>query len=185
MATLHFMIVSRLDFVLFEAELGTLAKASAFLNCVNLLTRRASPEGRPRVVSVCSARGAGRSGGAAVGQREYVPEGAPRSAVPRAADAPRQVVDKYNDLQISCFCTATQTRFLLLHDARLGEEPVRAFFNDVYDLYLKACHAARRLARLLTQAQASMNPFHSPQTRIESARFDVLVRASARRQLFA
>ncbi len=55
-------------------------------------------------------------------------------ALPRRA----QVVDKFNDLLVSCYSTAGHARLLLLHDSRLGEEAVRAFFQDAHELYLKA-----------------------------------------------
>ena len=49
----------------------------------------------------------------------------------------RQVVDKFNDLLVSCYSTAGHTRLLLLHDSRLGEESLRAFFAEVHELYVK------------------------------------------------
>lgn len=48
-----------------------------------------------------------------------------------------QVVDKFNDLLVSCYTTAGNARLLLLHDSRSGEEAVRAFFQEVHELYLK------------------------------------------------
>jgi hypothetical protein len=57
-----------------------------------------------------------------------------------------QVVDKFNDLLVSCYNTAGHARLLLLHDSRLSEESIRAFFQEVHELYVKA-RAARRSLR--------------------------------------
>jgi len=48
-----------------------------------------------------------------------------------------QVVDKFNDLLVSCYNTAGHTRLLLLHDSRLSEDSLRAFFTEVHELYVK------------------------------------------------
>ena len=62
-----------------------------------------------------------------------------RSALLRGADGHRslQVVDKFNDLLVSCYSTAGNTRLLMLHDSRLTEESLRAFFTEVHELYVK------------------------------------------------
>ena len=49
-----------------------------------------------------------------------------------------QVVDKFNDLLVSCYSTAGQTRLMLLHDSRASEEAIRSFFQEVHELYVKA-----------------------------------------------
>ena len=62
-----------------------------------------------------------------------------------------QVVDKFNDLLVSCYTTAGNARLLLLHDSRVGEEAVRAFFQEVHELYLKVSSPrALQAARLHT-----------------------------------
>lgn len=48
------------------------------------------------------------------------------------------MVDKFNDLFVSCYTTAGRARLLLLHDSRLSEEAVRLFFQEVHELYIKA-----------------------------------------------
>ena len=48
-----------------------------------------------------------------------------------------QVVDKFNDLLVSCYNTAGHTRLLLLHDSRLSEDSLRTFFTEVHELYVK------------------------------------------------
>ena len=57
-----------------------------------------------------------------------------------------QVVDKFNDLLVSCYNTAGHTRLLLLHDSRLSEDSLRAFFTEVHELYVKV-RGSRGLSR--------------------------------------
>jgi hypothetical protein len=47
-----------------------------------------------------------------------------------------KVVDKFNDQFVSGFVTATSVKFLLLHDSR-NDDTIKAFFNEVHELYLK------------------------------------------------
>jgi len=77
------------------------------------------------------------------------------------------VVDKFNDLVVSCHSSAGNARLLLLHDSRPTEEGIRAFFTEVHELYVKA----------------ALNPFFSPTTPITSPRFDALVRAAVKKHL--
>jgi hypothetical protein len=67
----------------------------------------------------------------------------------RRADGHRalQVVDKFNDLLVSCYSTAGHTRLLLLHDSRLAEESLRAFFAEVHELYVKVRSSPGAAAR--------------------------------------
>jgi hypothetical protein len=46
-------------------------------------------------------------------------------------------VDKFNDVHISAFVTAGHTKFLLLHDPHKDEMLIKAFFYEVYELYIK------------------------------------------------
>ena len=46
-------------------------------------------------------------------------------------------VDRCNDMIVSCMLTATNTKFLLLHENHKSEEQIKAFFNEVYELYVK------------------------------------------------
>ena len=105
-----------------------------------------------------------------------------------------QVVDKFNDLLVSCYSTAGHTRLLLLHDSRQSEEGLRAFFTEVHELYVKARgtdargslrSAGPRLcaSRPDARRQVMLNAFHTPTTPITSPRFDVLVRAAAKKHL--
>lgn len=47
-----------------------------------------------------------------------------------------QAVDRFNNLIVTAFVTPGNTRFLLLHDGR-NDDACRAFFMDVYELYVK------------------------------------------------
>ena len=77
-----------------------------------------------------------------------------------------KVVDTFNNLQISSWITASQVKFMLLHD-RGHEDKIRLFFQAVHELYLKTL----------------LNPFYAPGAPITSRVFDARVRAAARRYL--
>jgi len=57
-------------------------------------------------------------------------------------------------------------KFVLLHEGK-NDEGIRAFFMDVWELYVKT----------------QMNPFHTAHSMIISAVFDGRVRAHARKHL--
>lgn len=75
-------------------------------------------------------------------------------------------VDKFNDLTVSVYVTAGQTKLMLLHDSR-NEDGIRNFFQEVYELYIKIL----------------LNPLYVPGSRIMSPYFDTRVRALARKYL--
>lgn len=94
-----------------------------------------------------------------------------------------KTVDKFNNNLVSCFLTAgssyprsttatvgtdsgTDIKFLLLHDSKL-EDPIRQFFTDVHEAYIKTL----------------MNPFYEVDMRITSIVFDAKVRAAAKKYL--
>jgi len=61
-----------------------------------------------------------------------------------------KVVDKFqSDLYVHCLVTPSNARFLLLHENR-SEDQIKAFFNEVYELYTKLV----------------LNPFFDPQKKI-------------------
>ena len=106
------------------------------------------------------------------------------------------MVDKFNDLSVSCYSTAGHTRLLMLHDSRLGEESLRAFFAEVHELYVKVRGSGRAIVRRrrgslpgvtdncrVFALQVMLNAFHTPTTPITSPRFDVLVRTAAKKHL--
>jgi len=77
-----------------------------------------------------------------------------------------RIVDRFNDQNVFAFVTAGNIRFLLLHEGR-NEEQVKAFFQEVYEAYVKLL----------------MNPFYSYDTPICSTSFDQRIQAIARRYL--
>ncbi|KAA1466156.1 Sedlin [Dentipellis sp. KUC8613] len=77
-----------------------------------------------------------------------------------------KAVDKFNEWTVSAFVTPGNMKFVLLHESK-NDEGIRAFFMDVWELYVK------------TMA----NPFHTAHTPIRSSVFDTRVRASARKHL--
>ena len=48
-----------------------------------------------------------------------------------------KVIDKVNQQQVSCFLTAANIKFLLLHTGNKNDDIIRNFFQDVYELYVK------------------------------------------------
>lgn len=48
-----------------------------------------------------------------------------------------RVVDRFGDQLISAFVTASNHRFLLLHDTK-HEDGVKSFFADLHELFIKA-----------------------------------------------
>ncbi|KAF8103384.1 hypothetical protein N665_0188s0321 [Sinapis alba] len=75
-------------------------------------------------------------------------------------------VDRFNDLVVSVYVTAGQTRLMLLHDSR-NEDGIKSFFQEVHELYIKIL----------------LNPLYLPGSRITSSNFDTKVRALARKYL--
>ena len=71
-----------------------------------------------------------------------------------------------NHQQVSCYLTAGNIKFMLLHGGK-NEDSVKNFFQEIYELYVKV----------------SMNPFYHYDTPITSSSFDARVRAVARRYL--
>ncbi len=53
-----------------------------------------------------------------------------------------QTVDRFNNLYVSGFATPAGTRFLLLHDGK-GDDSIRQFFQDCYELYLRVSMSIR------------------------------------------
>lgn len=73
------------------------------------------------------------------------------------------VVDRFNNYQVSAFTTAAHIKFLLLHDGR-GDEVIRNFFKDVYEIYIKVM----------------LNPFFISTAKITSSLFQQRVKALGR-----
>ncbi|KAJ2718407.1 TRAPP subunit [Coemansia sp. Benny D115] len=77
-----------------------------------------------------------------------------------------KTVDKYNDWNVAAYVTPSNIRMMLLHENK-GEEPIRGFFTDCHELYLKTL----------------LNPFYEPNTPIQSQVFDTKVNALAKKYL--
>ena len=84
----------------------------------------------------------------------------------QSKDTYLKVVDKFNDQYISAFVSPGNVRMLLLHDSR-NEDGIKAFFNDVHELYIKVL----------------LNPFYAPHTRIEMPAFEHRVRVLGKKHL--
>ena len=153
-----FMIVSREDVPLYEADLvkGLEASSSAVAHSPG---GAASPAGHP------GAQAQKRDDAAHLHQ--FVMHAAQDFVEERMWETNGmylKLVDRFNDLYTYAWVTASGCRFLLLHDAR-NEENVRSFFDEVHQLYLRV----------------ALNPFHTPRTPIENEVFDRRVRQAARR----
>lgn len=78
-----------------------------------------------------------------------------------------KTVDKFNDLTVSAFVTASQLKLVLLHDSK-NDDGIKNFFTDVYELLIKAL----------------MNPFCDVDTPIASPVFDARVRQLAKKHFY-
>ena len=47
-----------------------------------------------------------------------------------------KTIDKFNELSVTCLLTPSNAKFLLLHEGR-NEDGIKAFFNEIYELFVK------------------------------------------------
>ncbi|XP_030385441.1 probable trafficking protein particle complex subunit 2 [Scaptodrosophila lebanonensis] len=64
-------------------------------------------------------------------------------------------IDRFNQWFVSAFITASQIRFIIVHDNK-NDEGIKSFFNEMYDTYIKH----------------SMNAFYKINTPIKSTMFE-------------
>lgn len=79
-----------------------------------------------------------------------------------------KTVDRFNDMTVSGFVTASHMRFLLLHDGQSrGNDTIRSFFTDIYEAFVKA----------------ELNPFYVPNTPVTSIHFKRKAQQIAKKHL--
>ncbi|KAL5506850.1 hypothetical protein EMCRGX_G008600 [Ephydatia muelleri] len=76
-------------------------------------------------------------------------------------------VDRFNELSVAGFVTASHMRFLLVYDGPKAQENMKNFFMDMYDAFVKAL----------------LNPFYVPNTPIASSNFRKKAQTIAKKYL--
>ena len=64
-------------------------------------------------------------------------------------------IDKFNQWFVSAFVTASQARFIIVHDVR-NDDGIKSFFTEMYETFVKHL----------------MNPFYVKDTPIKSPMFE-------------
>lgn len=75
-------------------------------------------------------------------------------------------IDKFNQWFVSAFVTASQARFIMVHDTR-NDEGIKTFFNEMYEIFIKH----------------TMNPFYAKDTAIKSTIFEKKAQISGKKHL--
>ncbi|RKP36789.1 Sedlin [Dimargaris cristalligena] len=87
-------------------------------------------------------------------------------AVWNTTDLYLKTLDKYNELNVSCYVTPSNTRFILLHENK-ADDNIKTFLAECHEFYIKIL----------------CNPFYTVNTPIVSPTFEQRVKSLARRFL--
>lgn len=91
-----------------------------------------------------------------------------------------KIVDKFNDWFVSGFVTASQIRFVILHDQK-NDDGIKNFFLELYEMYIKVSIIHFNLYSIYNvhvfivhffTLQYCMNPFYVQNTPIVSPAFE-------------
>lgn len=77
-------------------------------------------------------------------------------------------IDRFNQWFVSAFVTASQIRFIIVHDQK-NDEGIKNFFNEMYETYVKY----------------SMNSFYKINTPIKSPTFEKKAQLYGRKYLLS
>lgn len=73
-------------------------------------------------------------------------------------------VDKFDSLTVHCLILPSNAKLLLLHENE-SEDKIKNFFNEIYELFVKAI----------------LNPFYDPKQKLDIDQFDLRVRSHVKR----
>jgi hypothetical protein len=73
-------------------------------------------------------------------------------------------VDKFDSLTVHCLILPSNAKLLLLHENE-SEDKIKNFFNEIYELFVKAI----------------LNPFYDPKQKLDIDQFDFRVRSHVKR----
>ncbi|KAI6134908.1 Sedlin [Pisolithus croceorrhizus] len=76
------------------------------------------------------------SGASSATQSHHVPGGGVKMGGGQDRHVVSKAVDKFNEWTISAFITPGNVKLILLHEAK-NDEGIRAFFHDVWEVYVK------------------------------------------------
>ncbi|KAH8364190.1 hypothetical protein KR084_003479 [Drosophila pseudotakahashii] len=71
----------------------------------------------------------------------------------KTANMQLKSIDRFNQWFVSAFITASQIRFIIVHDNK-NDEGIKNFFNEMYDTYIK--HSLNAFYRINTPIKSPM-----------------------------
>ncbi|KAF8389094.1 hypothetical protein HHK36_025779 [Tetracentron sinense] len=89
---------------------------------------------------------------------------------------------KRSSFFVSLTAHIIHTRLMLLHDSR-NDDGIKSFFQEVHELYIKVYYCILSTVLHLDAYLILLNPLYLPGSRITSSHFDTKVRALARKYL--